>query len=56
MFFLLQVIPNPVDDANVKISFPEGFAADEIIVNLEPKTGLAPELSDVEIIACLSKN
>lgn len=35
--------------------YPPGFAAEEITVHLEPESGLAPELSDVEIVACLSE-
>lgn len=50
-----QVIPNPVNDESIKVSFPVGFAAEEITIHLEPETGLAPELFDVEIIACLGE-
>lgn len=43
----------PVSGQNIQIDFPVGFAAEEIVVLLEPEEGLAPELSDVAIIACL---
>lgn len=52
---LFQDIPNPVDGENIEVHFPTGFAAEEITVLLEPKTGLAPKLFDVEIVACLSE-
>lgn len=35
------------------MDLPPNFPAEEITIYLKPEDGLAPELSDVEIIACL---
>lgn len=43
----------PISGENVQLDLPPGFAAEEVTVQLIPEDGLAPELSDVKIVACL---
>lgn len=40
----------------IQIDIPARFPAEEIVVSLKPEDGLAPELFDVEIIACIGKH